>query len=134
MEEMRRAYETHLEKYGSILYCPKRKTLCSFMDGAWKDGCQREVCIMDDPEYKRLKKVIEANRNRHNTPREEKHEGIRNQSGQCSSYVQRHEIHKLEEESQKAFRRNNPNKGHTLFNEARIKRYKLKEYMERKEG
>ena len=44
------------------------------------------------------------------------------------------EIHRLEEDSQKAFRDNRPADGETLFNRARIMRGELKEYIERKKG
>lgn len=139
---MERNYEAerreHVRKYGSFLFCPKRETICSYMEQKWKTGedCSRTPCILDDPINIKLQKTIEQNRKMNQITEEKPQKNIRNQSSQCTSYVQRKrvEIRRLEEESKIAFRRNNPNKGHTLFNEAMIMRQELKKYIEGKEN
>ena len=132
-----------LDKYGSFLYCPERDTLCVYMDGKWPTGCELEVCIKDDPEHQQLEARIERNRARADEEarrrrQQEKNETkalIRNQSAQIKSYEQQRwdEIHRLEEQSAEAFRKNNPRRGETLFNRARIMRGDLRRYIQEKE-
>lgn len=58
------------EQYGSFLYCPKRDTLCF---GRYTDEeCKYESCILDDPEYQKLQKIIDQNRKRRNARAEKK--------------------------------------------------------------
>lgn len=128
------ARQEHMKKYGSFLYCEKRDTLCVHMDGNWMTGCGRPMCILDDPEYIALQNRIEENRIRaQKKPKEkEDHAPIRNQKNMIRSHERRllDEIHRLEEDSQKAFRDNRPADGETLFRRAQIMRGELKEYME----
>lgn len=51
-----------MQKYGSMLFCPERETLCFYMDGMWVTGCERDGCILDDPEYQKQQEVIRKNR------------------------------------------------------------------------
>ena len=132
-EEARRI---HLETYGSILFCPKRDTLCSFMEGAWLVGCGRTTCILDDPEYQKLKQRQQERRDmlaeeeRRHRMEERESEKIRNQTKQERSFIDQklEEAHRLEEMSQKAFRRNKPNKGHEYFNRAKNLRFEAYNY------
>lgn len=129
--------EQHLKKYGSMLFCPERNTLCVYMEGMWGTGCERDLCIQDDPENQKLQKKIEENR-RKQIERERRHREeekaaapIRDQRRQNKPYIQKEldEIHRLEEQSQKAYRNNDPKRGDTLFNKARIRRGELRKYM-----
>lgn len=61
-EEIRRQQERHMKKHGSILFCPERNTICTFMFGAWEIGCQRALCIKDDMDNIALQKRIEIHR------------------------------------------------------------------------
>lgn len=121
------ARKEHLEKYGSILYCPERKTLCSFRDGMWMTGCERESCILDDPDYQALmekqkrfrQKQVEEEQKRRRE--EQEAERIRDQRNQIQNYINRQqaEIQRLEEQSQRAYRNNWPKRGDDLFGRAR---------------
>ena len=132
------ARETHIKMYGSFLYCKERDTLCAFMDGAWETGCKRKTCILDDPDYIALQNRIEHNRKRAAFRKKEDSQAapIRNQKNMIRSHERRllDEIHRLEEDSQKAFRDNRPADGETLFRRAQIMRGELKEYQERRKG
>jgi len=137
-QERRRA--EHVKEFGSFLLCPKRECLCVFMEESVQNGtkCIRRPCILDDPENIELMKIQEQNRMKRailarRIQEEEERALIRNQSRQGTPYEQRirAEIHRLEKESEKAFRNNNPNRGHTLFNRSRIMRGELKEYLEK---
>ena len=132
---LEQARQQHIKQYGSMLYCPDRDTLCFEMNDAWISGCRREQCCLDDPEYRALRELQE--RNRRKTARmneKEPDQTIRNQSKMARSYVDKllEEANRLEARSQEAFRRNRPNDGHTLFNEAKQKRFKAYEYAEKK--
>lgn len=142
-KEQEKRRSEHVKEFGSFLFCPKRDCLCSFQEENVCKGieCARKPCILDDEDYielqkkqqrSRLRRAIQEERQR---AEEEAAATIKNQSKQIQSYEQRawDEIHRLEKESEKAFLMNNPNRGHTLFNEARMKRYELKEFMRRKE-
>ena len=116
-----------------MLYCPERDTLCFEMNDAWISGCRAEKCCLDDPEYiARKERILE--RNRRPAQEKETEQKIRNQSKMGRSYVDKlfDEAHRLEERSQQAFRRNRPNEGHTLFNEAKQKRFEAYEYAKKK--
>lgn len=137
LEKARREY---VKQHGSMLVCSKgRSERCSFMDGAWLTGCQRPICILDDPEDQILQKRIEANRKlQEAAPKKREQEEpaqVRNQKNFIQSYKDKMmaEIHRLEEASQKAFHRNNPNLGHTLFNRAGMKRQELKAWQDKQE-
>ena len=135
--------QEHLRKYGSFLYCVERDTLCVFMDGMWGTGCEREVCIKDDPENRKLQKRIEKNRKKaeEECRKKQLHEKqhppapIRDQRNRIKSYTEKEEeeIQRLEDASEAAFRSNNPKLGHQLFNRANIRRRKLKEWKQKKE-
>lgn len=104
-EEARRR---HLEQYGSMLYCPERKTLCVFMEGMWGTGCERDLCIIDDPENQKLQRKIEQNRQKQ---------------------IEAERRHREEERTQEAYRNNDPKKGDELFSKARYRRGELRKYM-----
>lgn len=143
-KEQEKRRSEHVKQFGSFLFCPNRDCLCAFQEENVCKGiqCARDPCILDDEDYIRLQKIQQRSRLRRaireerNRAREEAAAAIRNQSRKAQSHEQRmwDEIHRLEKESEKAFKRNNPNRGHALFNEARMKRYELKEYMRRKES
>lgn len=123
---MAEARQAHLEKYGSIIYCPERDTLCSFMDNAWETGCVRKGgCILDDPEDQalqaRIKKRLQEKERLDAEERETEH--IRNHIDR-----QMREAHRLEKLSREAFRNNRPNEGHELFNKAKFLRFETFEY------
>ena len=139
----RQRQKKHFERYGSILYCPERDTICAFMEKNVKDNvkCTRVPCIKDDPEDQELQKRIEKNRRQalkeeSKRIQEEKDAApIRDQRNFIQSHIDKEmkEIHRLEEASQEAFRRNKPGLGHTLFNRANIKRHELKEWQDKNE-
>lgn len=127
------ARQEHMKEHGSMLYCVERDTICAFMQDAWISGCQRSLCILDDPENIALMKRIELKRienARLEKRKDEQAAPIRNQTGRTGSYKQRklEEIHRLEEQSQQAYHNNNPRQGETLFNRAQIMRGELKRW------
>ena len=127
------ARQEHIRKHGSMLYCVERDTICAFMQDAWITGCQRSLCILDDPENIALMKRIELKRAenaRLEKRKDEKAAPIRNQTGRIRSYkqIKLEEIHRLEEQSQQAYHNNNPRQGETLFNRAQIMRGELKRW------
>ena len=139
LSAIEKARQEHMKKYGSMLYCEERDTICSFMFEAWITGCRRRPCIKDDPEDQKLQERIQKKREQNEKnmkQKDTKGAPIRNQSAQIKSYEQQKwdEIHRLEQESAKAFRNNNPRKGETLFNRARIMRGDLRKYIEEKKG
>lgn len=131
----------HVKRFGSFLYCPKRDIHCSVMEKNIREGteCERKPCLLDDPEVIEMKRRQEQNRKKREAEEtqsrwEEQEKAPATRKSRTSTYEQRmwEKIHRLEEASQRAFRRNDPNRGHTLFNEARMMRYELREYMSRK--
>lgn len=133
---LEQARQQHIKQYGSMLYCPDRDTLCFEMNDAWISGCQAKKCCLDDPDYiaRREKNEKRNQRGTEKSREEETAQTIRNQSKMARSYVDKllEEANRLEARSQEAFRRNRPNDGHTLFNEAKQKRFKAYEYAEKK--
>lgn len=131
-EEVRRQQKKHLEEHGSILFCPERNTICTFMFGAWEIGCQRVPCIKDDLEDIALQKRIEFKRKMETkkSHHDEQAAPIRNQTSRIRSFRQQKldEIHRLEKRSQEAYHDNRPQLGDTLFNRARILRGELKKW------
>ena len=137
----RQRQKKHFEKYGSILYCPERNTICAFMEKCVQNNteCERKPCILDDPEHQKLQERIEKNRSqmareeRKRIQEEKDAAPIRDQRNFIRSHVEKEmkEIHRLEEASQKAFQQNKPGLGHTLFNRAGIRRQELKEWQEK---
>jgi len=121
-----------LDKYGSFLFCPKRDTLCQFMDGIWMTGCERAICILDDPDYQILQARIERNRQRnarehHEQRKAEKNDPaapIRNQSKAEDRL--RDQIEQVEEQARQAWSRGRSNEAMTLENRAAIMRGRLK--------
>ena len=124
--------QQHLDKYGSMLFCPERDTLCVFMEGMYLTGCERETCIKDDPEYQRLQERIEKNRqkNAQEHRQEKKAEKndpaapIRNQSKAEDRL--RDQIEQVEEKARQAWSRGRSNEAMTLENRAAIMRGRLK--------
>lgn len=130
-EEVRRQQQKHLKEHGSILFCPERNTICTFMFGAWEIGCQRVPCIKDDMEDIALQKRIEIRRSAEKRKNhDEQAAPIRNQTGRIKSYRQQKldEIRSLEQQSQEAYHNNRPKLGDTLFNRARFLRGELKKW------
>lgn len=130
IEELR---QEHVRKYGSFLHCPERKVLCSFMEEALcKTGvCERQQCILDDPEYQKLKerirKKFEENEKKRQQLKEEDEPPIRIRSPRKNPdmYIWA-KINRLEEESREAYRRNRPKVGEAKLHEAIVLRRKLR--------
>lgn len=134
----------HFKKYGSILHCPEgRSPCCTFAEEPVKKGttCTRRPCILDDPADRIIQLRIKKNRRRQaeamskKKEEEKKAAPIRDQRNFIQSHTDRmmDEIHRLEEASQRAFRQNKPNLGHTLFNRAGMKRQELKAWQDKQE-
>lgn len=124
----------------SILYCQERDVLCAFMGDhtGRRARCEREGCILDDPEHIRMKEEQEGRRREREEAerrhRQEEREAapIRDQRNRIKSYAQMKmdEIHRLEEASRKAYLDNRPREGDDLFNRARFMRGELKKFEE----
>lgn len=132
IEELRRA---HIEKYGSFLRCPKRDTICSFMEEALcgSGKCERDPCILDDPEYLKLQERIAKNvkRNAERVKREREEEKmnppapIRTQNKYPEDDMWAR-IQRLEQESREAYKRNKPKIGESKLHEAILLRRKMR--------
>lgn len=120
-----------MQKYGSMLFCPERETLCFYMDGMWATGCERDGCILDDPEYQKQQEVIAKNREdsfRRQVEAEQKELEVAKMNaerGKREKFIE--EIHRIEEMSREAYRNNRPRRGDELFEKARFMRNELKE-------
>ena len=120
-----------MQKYGSMLFCPERETLCFYMDGMWATGCERDGCILDDPEYQKQQEVIRKNREdsfRRQVEAEQKELEVAKMNaerGKREKFIE--EIHRIEEMSREAYRNNRPRRGDELFEKARFMRNELKE-------
>ena len=113
-----------MQKYGSMLFCPERETLCFYMDGMWVTGCERDGCILDDPEYQKQQEVIRKNREdsfRRQVEAEQKEKREKFIAEKMKV------IHRIEEMSREAYRSNRPRRGDELFEKARFMRNELKE-------
>ena len=121
-----------MQKYGSMLFCPERETLCFYMDGMWVTGCERRNgCILDDPKYQKQQEVIRKNREdsfRRQVEAEQKELEVAKMNaerGKREKFIE--EIHRIEEMSREAYRNNRPRRGDELFEKARFMRNELKE-------
>ena len=118
-----------MQKYGSMLFCPERETLCFYMDGMWVTGCERDGCILDDPEYQKQQEVIRKNREdsfRRQVEAERKEleaAKMNAERGKREKFIE--EIHRIEEMSREAYRNNRPRRGDELFEKARFMRNEL---------
>ena len=135
------ARQQHMEEHGSFLYCCKRDTLCVYMDGMWMTGCERDCCILDDPEYQATQKRIEENRRKNEAEHRQQRAAekkdppapIRNQSGEYER--QRwNEIHALEEKAKRLYRNNQPKQADIAMNRALFLRRELKGYLSGSSG
>lgn len=134
MRDLDREREEHMQKYGSMLFCPERETLCFYMDGMWATGCERDGCILDDPEYQKLQEVIRKNREdsfRRQVEAERKAVEAAKRNAEKEKRERfiaekMKEIHRIEEMSREAYRRNRPRRGDELFEKARSMRIELK--------
>lgn len=134
MRDLDREREEHMQKYGSMLFCPERETLCIYMDGMWATGCERDGCILDDPEYQKMQEVIRKNREE-SSRRQAEAERKAVEAAKRNAEKEKHErfiaekmkeIHRIEEMSREAYRRNRPRRGDELFEKARSMRIELK--------
>lgn len=123
------ARQEHIRRYGSFLHCPERKVLCSFMEESWKtgNGCSRTPCILDDPDYIRMRRIQEEKARL----REEKQEADRTAAPIRRQTKSRTDILadcivRLEKESADAYRRNRPRVGEAKLQEAMILRGELR--------
>ena len=124
-----------MQKYGSMLFCPERETLCFYMDGMWVTGCERDGCILDDPEYQKQQEVIRKNRE-DSFRRQVEDERKELEAAKMNAEKEKREkfiaekmkvIHRIEEMSREAYRNNRPRRGDELFEMARFMRNELKE-------
>ena len=126
---LEREREEHMQKYGSMLFCPERETLCFYMDGMWVTGCERDGCILDDPEYQKQQEVIAKNREdsfRRQVEAERKElEAAKMNAKREKRERLIEEIHRIEEMSREAYRSNRPRRGDELFEKARFMRNEL---------
>lgn len=131
----------HVLRYGSFLHCPKKSTICSKMARRWETGenCDRDPCILEDPDYIRLQEQIGMKRTEQNEKeaarakrREETQ--IRDQRNYIKSVEQTimDEIHAMEDRARDAYRDNNPRLGDDLLYKSMQKRRELKTWQERK--
>lgn len=131
-EETRRL--EHVKKYGSFLYCPERDTLCAYQEENVRKGteCAREPCILDDPGYIELKKIIERNRTAasQNRSTQEDAAPIRRQNKSRQDQL-REEIQRLEREARLAYRRNRPKIGEQKQYKAMMLERELRGLMEK---
>ena len=134
MRDLNREREEHMKKYGSILFCPERETLCFYMDGMWTTGCERDGCILDDPENQRLQEVIRKNREEASRRQAEaERKAVEAAKGNAEKEKRERfiaekmkEIRRIEDMSREAYRRNRPRRGDELFEKARSMRIELK--------
>ena len=125
--------QQHIADYGSFLYCPEHDTLCSFMENTWETGCgcNRKPCIVEDPEYialrKRQEKTAAQREAAERRYRAEEMDAapIRTQN-KSWEVLQREKIHRLEEESRQAYRRNWTRIGEAKLHEAILLRRELR--------
>ena len=104
------------------------------MDGMWATGCERDGCILDDPEYQKLQEVIRKNREdsfRRQVEAERKAAEAAKRNAEKEKRERfiaekMKEIHRIEEMSREAYRRNRPRRGDELFEKARSMRIELK--------
>ena len=124
-----------MQKYGSMLFCPERETLCFYMDGMWVTGCERDGCILDDPEYQKQQEVIRKNRE-DSFRRQVEAERKELEAAKMNAEKEKREkfiaekmkvIHRIEEMSREAYRSNRPRRGDELFEKARFRRNERKE-------
>ena len=122
-EDIRRA---RVKKYGSVLYCPDRDTLCSFLDNELAI-CPRIQCILDDPEHKALERRIKRNRiiNEKNFVPEEKQTNIRTQNRTKQQTVL-DRIKKEEALAERLYKKNRPNAAEAALMRAEILKGELK--------
>ena len=125
-----------VEKYGSFLFCPRRRVLCF---GRIEDAeCKHESCILDDPEYKALRDRIEENRKKNEALRiaeaeKEKEEAraapIRKQRKTAIELLET-EIARKETYAKACYRGNNPRKGDSVIQEVMRLQGKLRRLKE----
>lgn len=123
MRNLEQKREKHIQKYGSMLFCPERETLCFYMDGMWATGCERDGCILDDPEYQKQQEVIRKNQKK---AAEEAKRNAEEEKRERFIADKMKEIHRIEEMSREAYRRNRPKRGDELFEKARSMKIELK--------
>ena len=110
LSAIEKAKKEHFERYGSILACPERDTICSFMDGAWISGCRRVPCIKDDPEDIALQLRIKEKRRQTAAEKKESADPpapIRNQSKLEERRMQQR-VDQLYADAREMYRNNKP--------------------------
>ena len=75
--------EARIELYGSMLYCPRRDTLCLGQDYNGDGHCLMAECVLDDPEYQR-RKAAQQDRQRELA---EKHERIKKEEKEAAAII-----------------------------------------------
>lgn len=115
-----------VEEFGSFLYCPERDTLCSFRDNEM-GICPRAGCILDDPDYKKLQKRINRNRqiNEANFVPEEPQTNIRTQN-KTKQQIITEKIKREEALAERMYKKNRPNAAEAALLRAQILKGELK--------
>lgn len=97
------------EKYGSFLFCPKRKVLCFGRDT--DEECKHASCLLDNPEYQALQKRIAENRRKNQTvKKDESPQRIRRQT-KSRAQILEEEIQRKEKYARSCYRANQPRAG-----------------------
>lgn len=102
------------EKYGSFLFCPKRKVLCFGRDT--DEECKHASCLLDDPEYQALQKRIAENQRKNQQREHEEPPKIRRQT-KTRIEILEEQIKRKDEEARAAYRANYPKEGDRIINE-----------------
>lgn len=125
-------HKMKVEKYGSFLFCPEKKTLCFGTDT--EDGsCKHKSCLLDDPAYLKkqaeIEKRIAVNARREQERRKtEKHDPpapIRRQRKSAADMI-REQIKNKERFAHTLYKENKPKKGDAVMHEVMILQSKLR--------
>lgn len=109
--------------------------MCTYMEGNVLFGteCARRPCVLDDPEYREMKKRQEKNRIRNEKLAREEAEKRRNdpppsfkRKTKTREQLIKEKIERLERESEEAYRNNRPRTGETKLHDAIVLRRKLR--------
>jgi len=135
-EELRKK---HVKEYGSFLHCPERDTLCTVMErrleGDSLIACKRNLCVLDDPEQKALKKTIEKNQKeaykRQKEIAKDEHDNVDKIRNQSKIYEKRlrSEIKQLEEKARELYKRSWPKQAEELERKAIYKERELRRHL-----
>lgn len=126
-----------MEKYGSILFCPEKNTLCFGTDT--EDGnCKHEHCLLDDPAYLKKQEEIEeriaVNARREQERRKTEHHDppapIRRQRKSAADML-REQIERKERFARTLYRENKPRRADAVMHEVMALQAKLRKLNEK---